>query len=92
MVQTTYSNARANLAGFCDEVTDNNEIVIIQRRKGGNVAMVAADELASLVETAHLLRSPRNAERLLESLQRALKQKGKPSDLKSLRKEMGVEK
>ena len=92
MVQTTYSNARANLAGLCNEVTDNNEIVIIQRRKGGNVAMVAAEELASLVETAHLLRSPKNAERLLASLQRALKQKGKPSDLKSLRKEMGVEK
>ena len=92
MVQTTYSNARANLAGLCNEVTDNHEIVIIQRRKGGNVAMVAAEELESLVETAHLLRSPRNAERLLASLQRALKQKGKPSDVKSLRKEMGVEK
>ena len=91
MVQTTYSNARANLAGLCDEVTENHEIVVIHRRKGGKVAMVAAEELQSLVETAHLLRSPKNAGRLLASLQRALKQKGTPSNLKSLRKELGVE-
>jgi len=91
MVQTTYSNARANLAGLCDEVTENREIVIIRRRKGGSVAMIAADELESLTETAHLLRSPKNAERLLAALKRALQSEGKPSTLKNLRKELGLE-
>jgi antitoxin YefM len=91
MVKTTYSNARANLAGLCNEVTENNEVVIIQRRKGGSVAMVAADELESLVETAHLLRSPKNAQRLMSALQRALKKQGRPSDVKNLRKEIGIE-
>ena len=91
MVQTTYSNARANLAGLCDEVTENREIVIIRRRKGGSVAMIAADELESLTETAHLLRSPKNAQRLLATLERALKGEGEPSTITALRKEMGIE-
>ena len=91
MVQTTYSNARANLAGLCDKVTENREIVLIRRRKGGSIAMIEADELESLMETAHLLRSPKNAERLFTALERALKRKGKPSSVKTLRKELGVE-
>lgn len=91
MLQTTYSNARANFARLCDEVTENQEIVIIRRRKGGSVAMIAADELESLVETAHLLRSPANAERLLTALDRALKRKGKPSSVNRLRKDTGLE-
>jgi len=92
MLQTTYSNARANFAGLCDEVTENQEIVIIRRRKGGSVAMIDAGELESLVETAHLLRSPANAERLLTALDRALKRQGKPSTIVALRKNTGLEK
>ncbi|OGR07116.1 MAG: prevent-host-death protein [Deltaproteobacteria bacterium RIFOXYD12_FULL_50_9] len=91
MLQTTYSNARANFAGLCDQVTENQEIVIINRRKGGSVAMIAADELASLVETTHLLRSPANAERLLSALDRALKREGEPASVEKLRNESGLE-
>ncbi len=92
MVKTTYTHARANFAGFCDDVSKNREIVVIDRRKGESVAMIAADELQSLLETAHLMRSPRNAQRLLASLERALKQKGRPSTPAELRKEFGLEK
>lgn len=91
MLQTTYTNARANFAGLCDEVIENREIVLIRRRKGNNVAMIAADELQSLVETAHLMRSPKNAERLLSALERALKGGGETSSLQSLRSEVGLE-
>lgn len=91
MLQTTYTNARANFAGLCDEVTDNREIVVIRRRNGSNVAMIAADELQSLVECAHLMRSPKNAERLLSALERALKGGGEVSAVKSLRAEVGLE-
>jgi antitoxin YefM len=91
MLQTTYTNARANFAGLCSEVTDNREIVVIRRRKGSNVAMIAADELESLIETAHLMRSHKNAERLLSALERALKGKGKPDSIKNLRSELGLE-
>ena len=92
MLQTTYSNARANFASLCDEVTENREIVVISRRKGGSVAMIAADELESLIETTHLLRSPANAERLLAALDRALKREGEPSSVETLRQETGLEK
>jgi antitoxin YefM len=91
MLETTYTHARAHFAGLCDEVTENREIVIIRRRKGGNVAMIAAEELHSLVESAHLLRSPKNAERLLSALERALKESGEPSSLQALRSEVGLE-
>ena len=91
MLQTTYTNARANFAGLCDEVIENREIVLIRRRKGSNVAMIAADELQSLVESSHLMRSPKNAERLLSALERALKGAGTASSVKSLRFEVGLE-
>ncbi|MBU5615443.1 type II toxin-antitoxin system Phd/YefM family antitoxin [Geomonas azotofigens] len=90
MLKTTYTNARANLAGLCDEVTKNREIVIIDRRSGESVAMIAADELASLVETAHLMRSPKNAQRLLTALERALKREGEPETADALRAELGL--
>lgn len=92
MLKTTYTNARANFSGLCDEVTKNREIVIIGRRSGESVAMIAADELESLVETAHLMRSPKNAQRLLASLERALKGEGEPSAAEGLRQELGLEK
>ncbi len=68
---TSYSNARATLAALCDEVASTREPVIIRRRNAEDVALVSADELESLLETAHLLRSPKNAERLLKAIARA---------------------
>ena len=61
-IQTTYTQARANFANLLDSVTDDREVVIIQRRGATNVALIAADELQSLLETAHLLRSAANAD------------------------------
>lgn len=54
-----------------DRVVEDREVVMVRRRHGGDVALVAADELEGLLETTHLLRSPRNAARLLAALQRA---------------------
>lgn len=67
----TYTQARAELASLCDEVASTREPVIIRRRNAEDVALVSADELASLLETAHLLRSPKNARRLLAAINRA---------------------
>ena len=88
--QTTYTQARANLAKLCDQVTENNEVVIITRRRGGDVALIAADELASILETLHLLRSPKNADRLLKALKAAKAGKGRKQSVASLRREMGL--
>ena len=68
-MQTTYTKARENLASLLDQVVDEREIIIIERRNKPNVALIAEDELTSLIETAYLLRSPQNAARLLNALQ-----------------------
>ena len=68
---TTYTQARAELASLCAEVASTREPVIIRRRNAEDVALVSADELASLLETGHLLRSPKNAQRLLAAINRA---------------------
>ena len=91
-IQTTYTNARAELARLCDAVSEDQDIVIITRRGAADVALVAADELTSLMETAHLLRSPKNAERLVTALTRAKGSKPRPRSLDSIRQDLGLSK
>ena len=87
---TTYTQARAALASLCDEVASTREPVIIRRRNAEDVALVSADELASLLETAHLLRSPKNAQRLLTAINRAQNRELSPSSVEELRQELGL--
>jgi antitoxin YefM len=89
-IHTTYAHARTNLAKLCNELTLNQEEVIINRRGAQDVALIAAAELASLAETAHLLRSPKNAERLLQALTRAKARTVKPQTVGMLREEVGL--
>jgi antitoxin YefM len=89
--ETTYTFARANLASLCNEVAETRRPVIIRRRGACDVALIAADELESLSETAHLLRSPKNAQRLLAALQRARRKKLKPQSIESLRRDFGFD-
>ncbi len=89
-IQASYSDVRARLASLLDEVTQNNEVVIIRRRGAEDVALISAAELTSLQETAHLLRSPRNAERLLRALARADIGAGTSQTLEELRHEVGL--
>lgn len=89
-IETTYTQARASFARLLDQVAQDRETVIIRRRKAGAVAMIAADELESLTETAHLLRSPKNAERLLRALARARAGEGEPESVEELRRELGL--
>jgi len=70
-IETTYTAARDQLKSLMDRVVQDREVVMVRRRQGGDVALVAAEELEGLLETAHLLRSPRNAARLLSALERA---------------------
>ena len=60
-----------NLNVLLDRVVNDREIIYIKSQNGENVALIAADELQSLLETMHLLRSPKNAERLLNAISRA---------------------
>ena len=89
--RTTYTAARANFATLCNRAIENREVIMINRRGTEDVALVAANELSSLLETAHLLRSPKNARRLLAALDRAKSRKGRPEPLNKLRREMGFD-
>src|SRR5438132_13710908 len=84
-IETSYSEARQHLAALLDRATDDRETIIITRRNGARVALLAADELASYEETAHLLRSPANARRLLEALRESLADEAGPFDFSDLR-------
>ena len=86
--ETTYTSLRENLASILDQVTDHQETIIVRRRGSRDVALVPARELAGLMETAHLLRSPANARRLLSALKRAEQGKGKIATAAELRREI----
>jgi antitoxin YefM len=62
----------------------------VRRRSAKDVALVPAEELAGLMETAHLLRSPKNARRLLAALRRSEGRTARPESVEKLRQEMGL--
>jgi antitoxin YefM len=90
--ETTYTSLRENLASVLDRVVDEQETVIVRRRGARDVALLPASELAGLLETAHLLRSPRNAKRLQSALRRAAQRKTTPGTAAELRRKMLGEK
>jgi antitoxin YefM len=91
MISATYSQARQNLAKLLDQVPNDREIAIIKRRGAADVALISAEELSSLLEAAHLLRSPANARRLLTALNRAQSKKLPSKSLAALRAEIALE-
>jgi antitoxin YefM len=90
-VETTYTQLRGKLASVLDRVTSEQEVVIVRRKGSRDVALIPADELSAIMETAHLLRSPKNASRLLRAFRRAGKGLRKPETLDNLRHEMKIE-
>jgi antitoxin YefM len=91
-LETTYTALREKLAGFLDQVTDDREVVIVRRRGARDVAILPADELSSLMETAHLLRSPKNAERLFEAMRELDQGNGEVMTVDELRHSVGLDK
>jgi antitoxin YefM len=70
MDHVTYTDLRQNLARYLDQAADSHAPILVTRQRGkANVVIVAAEEWAGWQETAHLLRSPANAARLLRSMQ-----------------------
>ena len=78
----TYTAARENLAATMDRVCEEREPMIITRNRDQAVVMVALDEYKTLEETAHLLRSPNNARRLLAAMRNLEAGKGKVRKLR----------
>jgi antitoxin YefM len=86
----SYTEARDCLARLIDETLAERAPVVIKRRGCEKVALVPADELSALLETAYLLRSPANARRLIESLARTRKGRGRAMTVEKLRSRLGL--
>ena len=89
--ETNYTSARNQLAALMDQVTDTREPVVIRRRGKEPVALVAAEELSGWIETAYLLRSPKNARRLRESMTHAESESAERTSLSRLRAHLGLD-
>jgi antitoxin YefM len=64
----TYSHARSHLAETMEKVCDDHAPVIITRQHQRSVVIISLEDYQALEETAYLLRSPKNARRLMESI------------------------
>jgi len=69
MIAANFSEFRTELNRFFDNVEDNNETLIIKRKRGKGTVLISLDEYNSIMETLHLLSSKKNADRLYESIQ-----------------------
>ena len=71
MRHVSYTDLRAKLASYMDAVCDTRDALVVTRQNARSVVLLSADEYESLMETLHLLRSPRNAARLLSAIEDA---------------------
>lgn len=81
MKTLTYTAARGNLAKTMEKVCDDHAPVVITRKTAQPVVMMSLEDFEALEETAYLLRSPKNARRLLESIAELETGKGVEKDL-----------
>jgi antitoxin YefM len=69
MIAANYTEFRAGLKNYLDNVENNNETLIIKRGSGKGTVLISLDEYNSIMETLHLLSSKKNAKRLFESIE-----------------------
>ena len=81
MKTMSYTESRANYAAVLDEVVNNREEIVITRAGHEPVVIVSLEEYQSLRETAYLLRSPVNAQRLASAMEQLDRNDGIPRDL-----------
>ena len=81
METMSYTESRARYAEVLDSVVNDREEVVITRAGHDSVVMMSLAEFESLRETAYLLRSPANARRLLDAVERLEAGHGEQHDL-----------
>jgi antitoxin YefM len=91
MSTITYSTARDHLAEVWDKTVSTREPVIVSRRGAESIVMLPLEEWEGLQETAHLLRSPANARRLLAALNRLDTGEGDILSMESLERHSGIQ-
>lgn len=81
MKTMSYTESRARYAEVLDGVTNDREEVVITRAGHESVVIVSLEDYESLRETAYLMRSPANARRLLDAMERLEAGRGQTHDL-----------
>ncbi len=81
MKTMSYTESRARYAEVLDGVINDREEVIITRAGHDPVVIVSLDDYESLRETAYLMRSPGNARRLLDAMERLEAGRGEAHDV-----------
>lgn len=77
----TYSDFRQKLKSYLDSVLKSRSALFVTRTKGENIVVLSESEYESIMETFYLLRSPKNAERLLRAVEQHKSGKGKERKL-----------
>lgn len=67
----SYSSARKNLVKTMEKVCDDHSPVIVTRKNSRAVVIMSLEDFNAVQETAYLLRSPANAERLSRSIKQS---------------------
>ncbi|NEP12608.1 MAG: prevent-host-death protein [Symploca sp. SIO2C1] len=88
---TSPNNARNDFFELLDLVVENNQVYIINRSDGENVALIAESDLVSLVETVYLLRSPANVRRLYDAIEESKTGQIQPQSIEELKQELGID-
>lgn len=88
---TNPTDARNGFFKLLERVAENNEVFIVNRRDGENVALISESDLKSLVETVYLLRSPANGRRLLDAIEESRSGKIEPQTIDELRQELEID-
>jgi antitoxin YefM len=81
MKSKTYTEAREKLSNIIEKVCEDHNPLIITKRRDKAVVMISLEDYESIEETAYLLRSPRNMQRLLESIKELEEGRGKERNL-----------
>lgn len=86
----SYGQLRRKLEAACDQVCDRHKPLVIERRRGGDVLLVAREDYTSLEETAYLLSSPENARRLLQAIRGRADERSTFASVDELRSVLGI--
>jgi antitoxin YefM len=78
---TSYTNFRQNLKTFLDKVFTDHSPLYVTRTNGEDVVVLSKSDYESMQETFYLLKSPKNAERLLQGLEEYKKGLGQEKQL-----------
>lgn len=77
----TYTTARKNLASTMKQVCDDHDPIIVTRKNNEAVILMSLEDFESLTETAYLMQNPKNAKRLIDSIDQLSTGNGKEREL-----------